>query len=425
MRRFVRLVSLVVGLSAFVGVAHAHHSQAGIFDPAKTIEVSGVVKSVSWRNPHGQILLSVKDEKGTETLWDAETASISILRNRGVDGSAIKVGDRITIAGSPSMRKRPEILARNVLLPNGSEFTFGSANAYFPAGKAGRVVGAATIDVDVAAAKAKANGLFRVWSTIMSDPAAFPMFKGGYPLTAAGKAGLAKWNPRDNILLKCGTKGTPLIMISPLPMEFSDAGDVAAAKAKADGLFRVWSTIMSDPAAFPMFKGGYPLTAAGKAGLAKWDPRNNVLLKCGTKGTPLIMISPLPMEFSKQGDRIIMRLEEYDSVRTIHMNPKDVAPAARTLFGYSRGRWEGTTLIVETDHIAAGYFDHLGTPQSDQIKTVERFTPNADYSRLDYTLTTTDPVNFTRTFDLKRYFVWKPENTVHPYECLDRFEPGK
>jgi hypothetical protein len=30
-------------------------------------------------------------------------------------------------------------------------------------------------------------------------------------------------------------------------------------------------------------------------------------------------------------------------------------------------------------------------------------------------------VNFERPFDLTRYFVWKPENTVHPYECLDRF----
>ena len=38
-----------------------------------------------------------------------------------------------------------------------------------------------------------------------------------------------------------------------------------------------------------------------------------------------------------------MRLEEYDTVRTIHMNPKDVAPPAHTLYGYSRGRWEGTT----------------------------------------------------------------------------------
>jgi len=102
-----------------------------------------------------------------------------------------------------------------------------------------------------------------------------------------------------------------------------------------------------------------------------------------------------------------------------------LSPAIRQWMGESRGRWEGTTLVVETDHIAAGYFDHEGTPQSDQIKTVERFIPNADYSRLDYILTTTDPVNFTKPFDLKRYFVWKPENRVNPYECLDRFEPGK
>ena len=129
---------MVFGLNMFVGIAHAHHSQAGIFDASKTIEVNGVVKSVSWRNPHGQILLAVKDDKGAETVWDAETASISILRNRGVDGSSIHVGDRLTIAGSPSMRNRPEILARSVLLPNGNEFTFGSDQPYFAAGKAGQ-----------------------------------------------------------------------------------------------------------------------------------------------------------------------------------------------------------------------------------------------------------------------------------------------
>ena len=346
--RIIRLVNLVLVLNLSVGFALAHHSQAGIFESTKTIEITGVIESVSWRNPHGQILLTAKDAKGVDTVWDAETASISILRIRGVDGTSIHVGDRVTIAGSPSLRNRPELLATNVLLPSGYEFTFGTDGAYFPAGKAGRLIGTVKPDVNVAAAKARAEGIFRVWSTIMSDPAAFPMFKGGYPLTDAGKAGLAKWNPRDNILLKCGTKGTPLIMIS-----------------------------------------------------------------------------PLPMEFHKDGDKIVMRIEEYDSVRTIHMNPKDSAPTAHTLFGFSRGRWEGTTLVVETDHIAAGYFDHLGVPQSDQVKTVERFTPDADYSRLDYTLTTTDPVNFTRPFELKRYFVWKPESSVHPYQCLDRFVPGK
>ena len=30
-----------------------------------------------------------------------------------------------------------------------------------------------------------------------------------------------------------------------------------------------------------------------------------------------------------------------------------------------------------------------------------------------------------RPFTLTRYFVWKPENSVHRYECLDRFRPGQ
>ena len=64
-----------------------------------------VVAQSAWTD-----LLSVRDEKGVETIWDAETASISILRNRGVDGSPVRVGDRVTIAGSPSTRARPEIL---------------------------------------------------------------------------------------------------------------------------------------------------------------------------------------------------------------------------------------------------------------------------------------------------------------------------
>jgi len=137
MRRFVRIVIVVLGLAVSGDFAHAHHSQAGIFDSRKTIEVTGVVRSVSWRNPHGQILLTVKDDKGVETVWDAETASISILRNRGVDGSLIRVGDRVTIAGLASTRGRPEILARSVLLPNGSEFTFGRPPPISQLGKPG------------------------------------------------------------------------------------------------------------------------------------------------------------------------------------------------------------------------------------------------------------------------------------------------
>jgi uncharacterized protein DUF6152 len=339
-----RAAALVfVAAAGAAGAVQAHHSQAGLFDSTETIEVTGVVKSVSWLNPHGHIVFTVTDAAGRAVDWEAETASVSVLRNRGVDVAAVQAGDRVTIAGAPSRRNRPEILARSMLLPSGYEFTFGSANAYFPEGKAGRIHGKGVIDADV-----------------------------------------------------------------------------EKARASADGLFRVWSTIMSDPAAFPMFKGGYPINDAAKAKIAKWNPEVNDLLRCGTKGQPLIMISPLPMEFVRQGDDILFKIEEYNVRRVIHMSP-GAAPSEHTQFGFSRGRWEGTTLVVETDHIQPQYFDSDGVPQSDQMRTVERFVPTADYARLDYRITVTDPVYFTQPFDLTRYFVWKPENTVHPYECDERY----
>jgi hypothetical protein len=267
------------------------------------------------------------------------------MRNRGLDGSnAVAVGDRVTIAGAPSSRGRPEILASAMLLPTGLEFTFGSRQPHFPAGKSGRIYGAEVLFENVDEAIATADGIFRVWSTNMLDPEQFPIFKGGYPLTAAGQAGWDAFNPSDNSLLKCGTKGQPLIMITPLPIEFVN-----------------------------------------------------------------------------EGDTILMRIEEYDSRRVIHMLPDAPPPAEHSLMGFSKGHFEGRDLVVETTHIAAGYFDHNGVPMSDDIKTVERFMPTEDYSRLDYSLTTTDPVNFSETFTLKRHFEWKPGDYVHPYECLDRF----
>lgn len=325
-------------------VVFAHHSTIAIYDASKRIEVTGKVTAISWRNPHGRITLEVADENGNLTEWEAEVASNTVLRNRKVRDDVIAVGDTVTMAGQPSRRGLPIMLGTNVLLPGGYEFDFGSGNAYFPAGKNGNIVGYDIPDVDA-----------------------------------------------------------------------------SAAIAAADGIFRVWSTIMGDPAAFPMFKGGYPLTEEGQRALSAWDPNNNSLLLCGNKGQPLIMITPSPMDFTRQGDDILMRLEEYDARRLIHMDPNAQAPAEHTIFGFSKGHFDGNVLVVETDHIAAGYFDPAGVRQSDQIRTVERFMPNADYSRLDYEITVTDPVNFSEPFTLSRYFVWYPEMSVHPYECLERY----
>jgi hypothetical protein len=190
----------------------------------------------------------------------------------------------------------------------------------------------------------------------------------------------------------------------------------AAARRNADGIFRVWSTVLEDPAAFPMFKGGYPLTERGKALHAQWDPASAALNDCSKKAMPLLMITPFPIELARDGEDILIRFEEDDAVRRIHMGAS-TPPSEHTLLGYSTGRWENGSLIVETSHLLAELFDPDGVRQSANIRVVERFMPAADGGRMDYRVTVTDPEIFAESFDLTRYFVWRPELQVHPYDC--------
>jgi len=50
---------------------------------------------------------------------------------------------------------------------------------------------------------------------------------------------------------------------------------------------------------------------------------------------------------------------------------------------------------------------------------VERFTPTTDGTRLNYTMTITDPATFTESLELKRSWVWRPNETVKPYNCVE------
>jgi hypothetical protein len=195
-----------------------------------------------------------------------------------------------------------------------------------------------------------------------------------------------------------------------------DEAVAAEARSNAEGIFRVWSTVLEDPAAFPMFKGGYPLTAEAQRIKAKWDPASAALNNCTKKAMPLLMISPFPVEFVRDGEDIRIEFEEDDAVRTIHMDTSE-PPPEHSFLGYSKGRWDGDALVVETTNMQAELFDPDGVRQSQNIRVVERFVPAADGSRMDYRIRIEDPATFTEPFELSRYFVWRPELVVNPYDC--------
>ena len=190
------------------------------------------------------------------------------------------------------------------------------------------------------------------------------------------------------------------------------------------GLFRIWSFTGIAPFLLPedintnFNLNTYPLTEAARQSVAKFNrAKDNPTLNCRAKGMPMIMENPYPFAISKKGNDIEIQIEEYDLLRTIHMN-QTAAPRGTkaSLLGYSVGRMEGNTLVVTTTNVSFPWFDQAGIPQSEQSVLVERFTPTADGSRLDYTVTVTDPVNLTKPVTLNRYWLDLGEK-IERYNC--------
>jgi len=184
------------------------------------------------------------------------------------------------------------------------------------------------------------------------------------------------------------------------------------------GLFRVWST---DGISLGDRNPALPFTAAARAASEGWDSLSpdNPFRGCTPKGMPSIMNQPNPMAFEDLGDRIIFRLEEFDTVREIIMAPELAADVAPSPLGRSIGRWEDQSLVIETDRIAWPYFDQRGHLQSEAIELVERFTPSSDGARLEYALTITDPALFEAPVTLVKTWIWVPGAQVLPFECTE------
>ncbi len=184
------------------------------------------------------------------------------------------------------------------------------------------------------------------------------------------------------------------------------------AATEGRGLFRVWS---AGPGGRSQ---NLPYTQAAIDGRAGWHPADNAVARCEQPGMPVTMGAPLPIRFIDEGDTLTLHAVYFDTRRTIHMNAAaaeaDRQPSSH--LGFSVGRWEDSTLIVETTRINYPWVDNEArTPQSSNVMTTERFSLSDDHSRLDYELVITDPVTFTEPATRTRTYLALDE----PFDVLD------
>ena len=83
----------------------AHHSLAGVYDLKKTEKATGVVQQLKFTNPHGSLVIEIKNAEGVAKVWNLTTGSINVLTNAGISATGpdrIKAGSVIDVTFNPA-----------------------------------------------------------------------------------------------------------------------------------------------------------------------------------------------------------------------------------------------------------------------------------------------------------------------------------
>src|SRR6186713_2953167 len=109
----------------------AHHSTAGIYDPAKSGEVTGALSKLQFVNPHGSMTITVKNADGTTTDWTFTTGSATTLADRGISKvgpNALKVGEPLTAKFIPARNGSPLGFLKSITRADGTVMSISAGN---------------------------------------------------------------------------------------------------------------------------------------------------------------------------------------------------------------------------------------------------------------------------------------------------------
>jgi hypothetical protein len=123
---------------------------------------------------------------------------------------------------------------------------------------------------------------------------------------------------------------------------------------------------------------------------------------CLPQGVPKINMAPVPFKIVQTEKLIVLVYEAFNLWRQVHLDSREFGEDLNpSWLGFSKGRWEGDTLVVETRGInGKQWLDHGGLPTSDKLTVVERFR-RPSYGRLEIELTITDPTYYTKPWTAK------------------------
>jgi hypothetical protein len=161
---------------------------------------------------------------------------------------------------------------------------------------------------------------------------------------------------------------------------------------------------------------------AVRAADAKGAPLATGYVNCLPDGMPTMMGAMFPLEILQSKGQVTVIEEAFTQVRRILLDKPqkafdDVEPG---FYGYSVGKWEGDTLVVDTIGIKEN-IRYQNTPHSPQMRIRERIhlvAPNILWNEI----TIEDPVTLEKPWTFTYAYRKMPDYTLLEYVCEDNRE---
>ena len=194
----------------------------------------------------------------------------------------------------------------------------------------------------------------------------------------------------------------------------------------------VWWAGSYSPNIRPVGGGALPFTPAGKAvyeqnmaGLKSGAVVDKSRTLCVLDGIPRVLQTPYPFAIVQTPGQVTFVYEQNRAVRFVDFKrpPPDADAMADEprYHGYSRGRWEGDTLVIQSAGFTDKTFiDAYGAPHTEDMQVTERLRTLDGGRQLEDVVTVEDPKFYTRPWSARFVYDSHPEVSLDTYVCGEK-----
>ncbi len=347
----------------------AHHSMSAEYDDGRAVTLNGAVSRFAWANPHVWVFLDVPGAgvEG-ESTWEVELSSRLALESNGWTSESLHVGDLLTVEGAPARDGRQRVHGKILTISGGARL----------------------MDAPPPAPRTGSRG---------EQPARpTPRWPDGHPRLGPEPGGTGYW-------ANASVGG----------MWDMPAGEIAM---NGEGLL---ANIADADKVAPFLPWARGLYVYRQKNFLKDDP----MAACLPPGGPRQFQAPYGIRFLEEPARkriLVMSQGGNRNWRLIPLDGRelpDPEEVTGSYFGYSTGRWEGDTLVVDsTGYVERFWFTNGGLPHTESLHLTERLS-RPDFNTLKYEVTVDDPGAYTRPWSASWTLEWIARDEQDEYFCDD------